>query len=197
MHFDAYLPHPERIQIVAICDAEAERVAEKRRLYGIERGYTSLEEMIARSSWEIGIICTPTNIRRPLVETLAAAGKHVFVEKPFADNYQEAQAMVQTCDRAGVRIAVNQNFRYHYPFERARDLVAQGEIGQVVNIMHQDLMYRQDSGWRTQLHRHAMSVMGVHWFDGFRRILGDEAASVVCQTRSSAAIQCVGETESS
>ncbi|MBO0782659.1 MAG: gfo/Idh/MocA family oxidoreductase, partial [Ktedonobacteraceae bacterium] len=51
--------------------------------------------------------------------------------------------------------------------------------------------------WRTQLKRHALSVMGVHWFDGFRWILNDEATSLICDTRSSAAIQCVGETEAS
>jgi len=197
MHFEAYLPHPERIQVVAVCDAEAEHMEEKRRLYEVAHGFPSLEEMIARSEWEIGIVCTPTNVRSPVVETLAAAGKHIFVEKPFADTYQEAQAMVATCKQAGVRIAVNQNFRYHYPFELARSLVTQGVIGQVVSITHQDLLFRQDRGWRTDLKRHAMSVMGVHWFDGFRRILSDEATSVVCHTRSSEAIQCAGETDSS
>ncbi|HLZ57539.1 MAG TPA: Gfo/Idh/MocA family oxidoreductase [Ktedonosporobacter sp.] len=197
MHFEASLPHPERIQVVAVCDAETERVEEICRRYKVPHGFPSLGEMIARSAWEIGIVCTPTNVRSPVVETLAAAGKHIFVEKPFADTYREAQTMVTTCEQAGVRIAVNQNFRYHYPFELAHSLVTQGEIGQVVSIAHHDLLFRQDSGWRTQLKRHALSVMGVHWLDGFRRTLSDEAASVVCHTRSSQAIQCVGETDSS
>jgi len=103
--------------------------------------------------------------------------------------------MVEICSQAGVKLAVNQNFRYHYAFEKARELVAQGAIGRVVSIVHQDLMFRQDSGWRTQTKRHALSVMGVHWLDGFRWLLNDVATSVVCETRSSAAIQCVGETE--
>jgi predicted dehydrogenase len=197
MHFEAYLPHPERIRIVAACDTDPERVKEAQSMYGVERGFASLEEMIAQAEWEIAVVCTPTPVRRQVVDALASAGKHAFVEKPFADSYQEALYMVEACERAGVKLAVNQNFRFHYPFEMAREIVAQGEIGRVVSVLHQDLMFRQDRGWRTQTKRHALAVMGIHWFDGFRRVLNDEAASLVCETRSSAAIQCAGETEAS
>jgi D-apiose dehydrogenase len=197
MHFDAYLPHPERIKIVAACDIDSEHVKEAQKKYGFAQGFGSLEEMIAQAEWDVAVVCTPTNVRRHVVDTLAAAGKHIFVEKPFADTYEDAQHMVNTCAQANVKLAVNQNFRYHYPFDMARNLVAQGVIGRVVNIVHQDLMFRQDAGWRTQQQRHAMAVMGVHWFDGFRWILGDDAVSLTCETRSSEAIQCVGETEAS
>ena len=56
-------------------------------------------------------------------------------------------------------------------------------------------MLRQDSGWRTATPRHALSVMGVHWFDGLRWMLRDEATEVRAQQRSSAAIDCAGETD--
>jgi predicted dehydrogenase len=197
MHFEAYLPHPERIKIAAVCDSIPESIDEVRRVYGIEQGFVALEEMITQAEWEVAIVCTPTSVRKQVVDVLASAGKHVFVEKPFADTYQDARHMVDTCQRANIKLAVNQNFRYHYPFETARELVAQGTIGQVFSLVHQDLMFRQDTGWRTQVKRHAMAVMGVHWFDGFRRLLDDEVTTLVCQMRSSAAIQCVGETDAS
>lgn len=195
MHFDAYQDHPERVQIVAACDPVSEQLNEAQSKYGFAQGFASLEAMIAHAAWDVAVVCTPTPVRKQVVETLAAAGKHIFVEKPFADSYQEAQHMVNTCSRAGIKLAVNQNFRYHYPFEKARELVAQGAVGRVVSIVHQDLMFRQDKGWRTQTQRHALSVMGVHWLDGFRWLLNDVATSVFCETRSSSAIQSVGETE--
>lgn len=197
MHFDAYLPHPERLQVVAGCDSDSERLAETRQRYGLARGFSSLEEMIDQVEWEVAVVCTPTHVRREVIERLARAGKHLFIEKPFADSYEEASHMVEVCQGAGVQLAVNQNFRYHYPFEMARNLVRQGRVGRVVQVIHQDLMFRQDTGWRTHLKRHALAIMGVHWFDGFRWILHDEASSLLCQTRSSAAIQCAGETEAS
>lgn len=197
MHFDAYLLHPERIQIVAACDPVPEHVQEAQQKYGFARGFSSLEELIDGAEWEIAVVCTPTNVRRQIVDALAATGKHIFVEKPFADSYQDAQHMVDTYLQANVKLAVNQNFRYHYPFEMARQQVAQGRIGHVAAIVHQDLMFRQDAGWRIQQQRHALAIMGIHWFDGFRWILSDEATSLTCTLNSSKAIQCTGETEAS
>ncbi|GHO46932.1 Gfo/Idh/MocA family protein [Ktedonospora formicarum] len=197
MHFDAYKDHLEQVRIVAACDTNRESMNEAHKKYGFEQGFTSLEAMIAQAQWDVAVVCTPTPVRKHVVTRLAAAGKHIFVEKPFADNYQDAQDMVNICAQAGVKLAVNQNFRYHYPFDMARKLITEGEIGRVMHIMHQDLMLRQDTGWRLQTKRHAMAVMGIHWLDGFRWIVGDEPVSIMAETRSSAAIECVGETEAS
>lgn len=195
MHFEAYQAHPERIHVVAACDVDAERVQQAQQAYGFRQGFGSLQEMIVGAEWDVAVVCTPTPVRTQVVAALARAGKHVFVEKPFADSYGDAQQMVNLCRQAGVGLAVNQNFRYHYPFEMAREVIARGEIGGVVSVVHEDMMKRQDSGWRTQTRRHALAVMGIHWLDGFRRLLQDEAASLICATRSSTAIDCMGETD--
>ena len=195
MHFEAYTAHPERIRLVACCDPVAERVELIRSKYGVEQGFGSLEEMLAGADFEVAVVCTPTSVREQTIRTLAAAGKHIFVEKPMSDNFEEATAMVAAADQAGVQLAVNQNFRYHYPFETARKVIAEGRIGHVVSILHQDLMFRQDAGWRLQMQRHALSVMGVHWFDGFRWMLGAEPVTLVGGTYSSSAIECAGDTD--
>lgn len=195
MHFAAYTAHPERIRIVAVCDPVPERVEAAQRAYGVAHGFSSSAEMVAHPGWDIAVVCTPTAVREEAVGTLVAAGKHVFAEKPLADHYAEAQRIVVACEQAGVQLAVNQNFRYHYPFEAARRLIAEGRIGNVVSIAHQELVFRQDAGWRLEQERHALSVMGVHWFDGFRWMLADDARSLTCETRSSPAITSKGETD--
>jgi predicted dehydrogenase len=195
MHFDGYLAHPERVRVVAACDPQPERREWAQRTYGVEQVFAGLDEMISGSEWTTAVLCTPSSLRQEMVELLAAAGKHILVEKPLADTFGEAEAAVATCAKAGVQLAVNQNFREHYGFHLARDLVAAGRIGDVLGVVHEDLMFRQDSGWRTGVERHALSVMGVHWFDGFRQILGREATWVSCRTSSSPAIDCVGETD--
>ncbi|GAC1478404.1 MAG: Gfo/Idh/MocA family oxidoreductase [Ktedonobacteraceae bacterium] len=196
MHFAAYLPHPERVHIVAVCDTDPQRVHDFQQQYGVQ-GFISLEEMLVGAEWEVGVICTPTPVRKQVVAALARAGKHLFVEKPFADSYADVLSMVESAQRAGVQLAINQNFRYHYPFDMAREMIIRQAIGPVVSVLHQDLMFRQDSGWRAHTKRHALSVMGVHWFDGFRRILNDEASSLLCRVFSSPAIDCEGETDAS
>jgi D-apiose dehydrogenase len=195
MHFDGYVTHPDRLHISAACDLDPTRVQQAQHQYGFEQGFASLEGMIAGADWEVGVVCTPTPVRLPVIKTLAAAGKHIFVEKPFADSYREAEEMVRICDEAGVKLAVDQNFRYHFPYDQARQLVEAGRIGNVISIVHQDLMFRQDQGWRIECKRHALAVMGVHWLDGFRWMVQDEPQSISCVTRSSPAIHCAGETE--
>ena len=194
MHFEAYRAS-ERMRIVAVCDPLPERIAWARETYNVPQGFDSLPALIAGADWDVAVVCTPTLVREEAVGALAAAGKHIFVEKPLADTYDEALRIVETCERAGVTLAVNQNFRYHYPFDTARQWIAEGRIGAVRGVTQHDLMFRQDAGWRIIAARHALSVMGVHWFDGFRWMLQDEARAIRCETYSSPAIDCVGETD--
>ncbi len=195
MHLEGYLAHPERVRVAAVCDLDAKRVREARSKYDIREGFTSLDGLISEGSFDVAVVCTPTPVREKVILPLAAAGKHIFCEKPLADSHGEAERIVQACEKAGVRLAVNQNFRYHYTFDHARKLIRDGAIGEVTGVIHQDLMFRQDSGWRTKCKRHALSVMGVHWLDGFRWMLDSEATSVFCQMRFSPAIDCAGETD--
>lgn len=195
MHNEGYTAHPERVRVVAACDPLAERRDWAQETYGVESVHETLDAMIDAADWDVAVVCTPTSVRRAMVERLAAAGKHLMVEKPLADTYAEAKALVEICAKAGIELVVNQNFREHYGFHLARELVAEGRLGNVLGIDHDDLMFRRDKGWRTQAERHALSVMGVHWFDGFRFLLGREATWVWCRTASSPALDAKGETE--
>jgi predicted dehydrogenase len=195
MHFDGYAQEPERLYIAAAYDINPAQVHEAQQRYGFEQALDSLQAMIDGAEWEVGVVCTPTPVRLEVIRTLAGAGKHIFVEKPVADTYAEALQMIEICDKAGVMLAVDQNFRYHFAFEQARQLIAEGLIGNIVSIVLQDLSFRQDKGWRIQSPRHALSVMGVHWFDRFRWIVEAEPQSILCSTRSSDAIVCVGDTD--
>lgn len=195
MHLDAYAKRPDRVRVVAACDPDPDRLGHVQARYDIPDGFPSLDAMIETSAWDVAIVCTPSSVREPVVSALAAAGKHVFVEKPLCSSLAEAKRMVATCKTAGVQLAVDQNFRYHYPFHRAKELLADGLLGQVTLIIHQDLFFRQDGGWRTDQERHALAVMGVHWLDGLRWMLDSEASTVFGQMRSASTIQCAGETD--
>lgn len=195
VHLSAYSGHPERVEVVAGCDPLPERREWARQTYGIERTYASVAEMVDAGGWDVAVVCTPSFVRAEALAELAAAGKHILVEKPLSDNVDDARAIVERCEKAGIILAVNQNFRNQYAFNVARDLIAAGRIGEVLGIDQQDLTFRQDKGWRLGMDRHAMSVMGVHWFDGFRVLLGREASWVSCRTYSSPAIECAGETD--
>src|SRR5436305_820464 len=113
MHFEGFARHPERVRVAAVCDPDAARARAAAERWGIPAVFSTLEEMIQEAGWEVAVVCTPTPVREAVVTTLAAAGKHALVEKPLADSCEEARRMVAACREAGVRLAVDQNFRYH------------------------------------------------------------------------------------
>lgn len=197
MHFSGYAAHPERVAVVAACDPLPERTEWARTKHGVPATFASIDELLAGAEFEAAVVCTPSQVREPVVAALAEAGKHVLAEKPLADCYDEAARLVKICADAGVQLAVNQNFRDHYSFGIARSVIDTGAIGTVRGIAHQELTFRQDRGWRLGMARHALSVMGVHWFDGFRQLLDHDADLISCRTYSSPAISCSGETDAS
>ena len=185
MHFDGFRAHPERVRVVAACDPVPERRAWAEREYGVPKTFASVEDLLgdpSASDWDVAVVCTPSEVREPAVAALAGAGKHILVEKPLADTYANAARLVTLCERSGVLLAVDQNFRDHYAFGIAARLIADGEVGPVLGIVQRDLMFRQDQGWRLEQPRHALSVMGVHWFDGFRQLVSWDATLVTART---------------
>ena len=195
MHFDGFRMRPERIQIVAAIDPSAERRAWAESEYGVPKTFASVAEALAEVEFDAAVVCTPSHVRTETVRELAAAGVHILVEKPFADGVDQARELVAIADAAGVRLAVDQNFRDHFPFQLASELIADGRIGRVRSIIHTALMFREDTGWRNEQEHHALMVMGVHWLDGFRMLVEDDADWVTATTFSSPAIAAVGETD--
>ncbi|PZE19656.1 Gfo/Idh/MocA family protein [Paenibacillus xerothermodurans] len=195
LHLEGYKQYPERVEVAAICDPNQDVRNAKAKKYGITQQFDHLQDFIQHSNVDVAVVCTPTSIRRDVVLPLLQAGYPLYVEKPFSDTLSEAIEITTTAQQLGIPIAVNQNFRRHYPFQLVKQIVAQRTIGNVTAIIFNNLFFRQDVGWRLQCERHALSVMGIHWFDGFRQILGCEAKSVSALMSSSPAIDCVGETD--
>jgi predicted dehydrogenase len=196
-HLTSYARHPDRVQVVAACDPLAERREWVRDTFGVERTYETVGQLIEAGGWDVAVVCTPSHVRTSAVLELAATGKPIFVEKPLSFDLADARTIVYACAATGAQIAVNQNFRDSYAFGLGRELIEQGEIGDVLAISQQELTFRQDKGWRLDQQRHALSVMGIHWFDGFRVLLGREATWLSARTFSSPAVDAAGETDAS
>ncbi|WP_160723157.1 Gfo/Idh/MocA family protein [Bacillus sp. USDA818B3_A] len=196
LHLEGYKGKSDRVKVTAICDSNPAILKERADKFGIPNRFTSLEDFIQFSNVDVAVVCTPTSIRKDILFPLIEAGFPIFVEKPFSDSIQEAIEITEKAKEHKVPISVNQNFRRHYPFELMKEIVGRGTVGNVTQIIFNEMFFRQDQGWRLNCERHAMSVMGIHWFDGFRLVLGSNPASVACLTRSSSAIDCKGETDS-
>jgi len=84
---------------------------------------TSYEEILSDKLIDAVVLATPHTRHRAQVEAAAAAGKHVFCEKPFALTVEDAKAAIAACRKAGVALGVGQNRRLWPSIARLKEVV--------------------------------------------------------------------------
>jgi predicted dehydrogenase len=102
-------PPPAIPKMVAVCGRNEEAVAEAARRYGYEGYYTDWREMLEDERIQIFDNGGPNNMHAEPCIAAAAAGKHVFCEKPMARSAEEARAMLDAVEKAGVKHMVGLN----------------------------------------------------------------------------------------
>jgi len=140
---------------------------------------TSLDKVLADKSIQSVVLATPHTRHREQVEAIAAAGKHIYCEKPFALSKADAQAMLDAVERAGVLIGVGHHFRLMPSMRKLAELKAAGAFGTVMhvegNYSHDWLANYPADSWRMQAEESragGMTGMGIHVLDCFRDLNG-------------------------
>ncbi|MDA8301803.1 MAG: Gfo/Idh/MocA family oxidoreductase [Actinomycetota bacterium] len=131
---------------------------------------------LLKSGLDAVVIATPTDTHVSLVEEAAAAGLHVFCEKPLALDVKQARAAVDACERAGVKLAVGHVVRYFPAYAKIRELVKRGEIGSpaMAKCRRMSGPPGEARGWYAEGLRSGgvITDMGVHDFDWLLWCLG-------------------------
>ena len=97
----------------------------------MSRPTTSLEALLARPEVEAVVITSPHTAHRPQAEAAAAAGKHVYIEKPMSVSVADCDAIIAACDAAGVKLTVNFVTRFRRAPMAMKRLVDEGAIGDI------------------------------------------------------------------
>ena len=98
--------------------------------FGVEAD-PSFEALLARPDVDAVIITSPHTAHRPQAIAAAAAGKHVYIEKPMAVSVADCDAIIAACDEAGVKLTVNFVTRFrHAPLAMKRQIDS-GAIGDI------------------------------------------------------------------
>jgi predicted dehydrogenase len=116
-------------QVVAVADPITERAAEVASLHGAQV-YADYHDLL--DSVDAVWICTPPFLHREQAETCAAAGKHLFVEKPIALTVVDGQAIIEVARTHRVQLTVGQVFRFYPMFQEAKRLIDAGTVGDLI-----------------------------------------------------------------
>ncbi|MCB1124548.1 MAG: Gfo/Idh/MocA family oxidoreductase, partial [Verrucomicrobiae bacterium] len=130
--------HPSA-EIVGICDDDPARMDEAIKNFSIpsDRVFTDVDTCMRESDPDLVVICASTARHAEYVEKIAPYGKHLFVEKPFADNLENADRMLAAL-QDGQELIINWPLRWYPSHATAYRLVAEGHIGKVREVHYYD-----------------------------------------------------------
>ncbi|MGQ5701419.1 Gfo/Idh/MocA family protein [Sandaracinobacteroides sp. A072] len=118
-------------RLVAVCDVKPERAAAFGEKYGVPH-FLDMNDMFAHSDVDAVSVLTPSGMHAEHAIAAAGAGKHVVVEKPMALRLEDADAMIEACDRAKVKLFVVKQNRFNVPVLKAREALDAGRFGKLV-----------------------------------------------------------------
>jgi len=110
----------------------------------------SVDAIIDDPDIAVVLLLTPPNARIELVERLAAAGKHILMEKPVERTTATAEAIVATCERAGVTLGIVFQHRFRPNSIRLKELRAGGPLGAIAAVRLSVPWWRPQAGYYDQ-----------------------------------------------
>ncbi len=116
-------------EVTQVCDLNPQLLGEIAQKYNLA-GTTSFAELLADQT-EAVAIATPPSTHAVLVRQALEAGKHVFIEKPLATDFDEARSLAELAKSKNLVLFVDHTFCYDEAFGRVRELVQNGDLGKI------------------------------------------------------------------
>ena len=161
------------VQVHGLLGSTPERGAVSAERIGVPKAYPSLTDLLEDERVEVVHVTSPNHLHHPQVREVLAAGRHVVCEKPLAMTSDESRDLVALAAASGRVNAVNFNIRFYPLNQHVRDVVRDGDAGDVRLVSghyFQDwLLLETDWNWRLVPglggSLRAVGDIGSHWLD--------------------------------
>lgn len=122
------------VNIVGVADVNAKAAELAASELDCKLWTTDYRELLRRQDVDVIDICVPNVLHEEIILETAAAGKHIFCEKPLAMDVAQGRRIVAAVEHAGVKNQLNFNFRFYPAISRARQLIETGFLGRVFSF---------------------------------------------------------------
>jgi predicted dehydrogenase len=162
VHLDGFARNPDRFEVGALCDLDAEKLHRAADQYGIRAAYTDAEEMLEQTKPDVFCFVTQPDVRLQMVELGARHGvKAIAFEKPMATSLKEAKAIADLCEKSGIKAIVSHQQKYLTSMQKLKEVVGAGQIGDTT------IIHATTQAWFSQLGTHFMDY--TLWINGGSR----------------------------
>ncbi|MDM8521485.1 Gfo/Idh/MocA family oxidoreductase [Anaerolineales bacterium HSG6] len=187
LHAEAYIQNLRAIpgvEMIGLADDQLERGQRFAQQFEANL-YPSYEAMLSDQPDGV-IVCCENSKHRELVELAASAGVHVLSEKPLATNLPDAQAMLDSCQQAGITLMTAFPMRFSVPLLELKQTLDRGDLGHVYayNTTNQGQMPINHRRWfvdKELAGGGAVTDHTVHLADILRWLLNSEVTEVYAQ----------------
>ena len=164
-------------EVAALCDNNAANLRFAGERYSIpeDKWYTDYNDIIRNVDIDAVTVAVPDQMHVKISCDMLRAGKHVLCEKPLALRREDLEEIIRVSDECDAKFMVGQICRFTPAFEKAKELVDSGVLGEIYFIESEyahDYMKLVDN-WRSDPDRHGVIGGGCHAVDLIRWIAGD------------------------
>ena len=158
-HAAAFAANP-RFELSGICSRDPQRLSAAASKLGAVRTSTDALELASEVKPHVFCFCTPPGVRLPLIELgIRSGAKLIAFEKPVAMTSSEGFAIRQALEAGGVKAVVSHQHRYGEHYQRVKEIIASGAIGQVRTV------YGTSTGWAAHMLSHLVEYTS--WFNDY------------------------------
>jgi UDP-N-acetylglucosamine 3-dehydrogenase len=170
----------EHVRLVGVADLDEARAEQVAKSYGA-KAFGDYNELVARANIDLVAVCTPDEAHLHPVLAALSAGKHVFVEKPFATSVADCAKMMSAAKLADRKLTVGQILRFDPRYHVARETIARGDVGDIVHLTvrrNNQLASADRLAGRTSV----LFFLGVHDLDFMNWCVGSKIQRVYCES---------------
>lgn len=121
-------------EVYAIASRDLDKAKQAADQLNIPVAYGSYEELLEDNSIDVVYVPLPNHLHKEWAIRAAQAGKHVLCEKPIALTEEEAVEMADAAAKAGVLLSEAFMYRYHPRYDKIKEIIASGAIGEIRGI---------------------------------------------------------------
>lgn len=153
----------EGCRLAAILDRDRDAAAARARAFRVEAVVDDLDALI--EACDVVDVCTPPQSHAEIARRVADAGRHLLVEKPVVTRLDDWDALKDSIERRGVRLAVVHNIKFGRAVQRALRWTAAGWIGRVLRLKREFLTHPGADRMLVAEHHWSHELPGGRWFE--------------------------------
>ena len=169
----------ENARLAAVCDlvgAKAQKLAET---YPADV-YVDYHDLVRREDIDIVNVLTPSGLHAEVGIAAAKAGKHVIVEKPMDVSLAKADALIEACRQAGVKLCCISQHRFDFAIQDLKQAIASGKLGRLNFCGSYTQWYRSQNYYNSGDWRGTWALDGggalmnqsIHYVDMLQYVMG-------------------------